>query len=626
MLIYQETKKTFLADIESEQVIPKIHALFKSRFGTASQSLIRSWEDSVDYMFKVLANSLVSDTVGIAIEYNIPSTSKRIDFTLTGYDVNHHDSVVIIEFKQWSECSKVEGKDGIVQSFVGGGVRELLHPSYQAWSYAALLKDFNETVQKENIEIIPCACLHNYSIVQKDVLLDPQYREYYSAAPLFGHGDLLKLRDFIEKYIKYGDNKEVLYKVENGNLRPSKRLQDALLGMLSGKREFVMIDDQKVIFEEAVQLARKSYVDGKKRVLIVNGGPGTGKTVLAMNLLVELTKQNLVVNYTTKNAAPRKVFRDKLKEGFRANYIDNLFKSSGTYIDAEKDVFDALVVDEAHRLNDRTKLGPGGVVGENQIKEIIHASKFSIFFLDEDQRVTLDDIGSVEEIKKHAARSKADVFETQLASQFRCNGSDGYLAWLDNVLQIRETANRNLDFNYDFRIVDDPNELRRLIVDKNTNNKSRLVAGYCWEWPKKTQNDPTYHDIRIDRFDFEMSWNLAIGETFATDPDAIGRVGCIHTVQGLEFDYVGVIIGNDMRFENGKVITDYTRRAKSDKSLSGLKRLMEQDEENAKRVADEIIRNTYRTLMTRGMKGCYVFCQDPNLSQFFLSQINNLKS
>jgi len=624
MVIYQETKKAFFADVDDEQIITKIRALYKRRFGEASKSLINSWEDSVDYMFKVLAMSRIPDTTGIAIEYNIPSTSKRIDFTLTGYDSINRDIVVIIEFKQWSECVKVEGKDGIVQSFVGHGLRELLHPSYQAWSYAALIKDFNETVQQNNIKIFPCACLHNYHIGVNDALLDHQYHEYITEAPLFGFGDMQKLRDFIEKYIKHGDEKEVLYKIENGKLRPSKRLQDALLGMLSGKREFVMIDDQKLIFEEAVQLARQSYVDGKKRVLIVNGGPGTGKTVLAINLLVDLTKKNLVANYTTKNAAPRKVFKDMLKEGFRANYIDNLFKSSGTYIDAEKNIFDALVVDEAHRLNSRTKLGPGGVVGENQIKEIICAAKFSIFFLDENQRVTLDDIGSAEEIRRHADSVKADVFEAQLSSQFRCNGSDGYLAWLDRLMQIKETANVTLDFNYDFRIIDNPHELGRLIYEKNTNNKSRLVAGYCWEWPKKTQNNPNYHDVRIDEYDFEMSWNLAIGETFATDPDAINRIGCIHTVQGLEFDYVGVIIGKDMRYEGGRVITDYTKRAKSDKSLAGLKRLMEQDSVSAKKVADEIIRNTYRTLMTRGMKGCYVYCEDRNLQEY-ISTIAHLQ-
>ena len=214
----------------------------------------------------------------------------------------------------------------------------------------------------------------------------------------------------------------------------------------------------------------------------------------------------------------------------------------------------------------------------------------------------------------------------QLSSQFRCNGSDGYLAWLDNLLEIRETANYELDMDFDFRVYDDPNDMRKELIRKNTKNKSRIVAGYCWDWPKEGQNDKNFFDISIPAYDFHMSWNLKNTDTWAIDKDSIEEAGCIHTCQGLEFDYVGVIFGNDLRYENGHVTTDYKKRAKTDKSLFGIKKMMKENPEEAEKTADIIIRNTYRTLMTRGMKGCYICCTDAALNQYIRSKIHGVNN
>ncbi|MCR5355618.1 MAG: DUF2075 domain-containing protein, partial [Lachnospiraceae bacterium] len=237
-------------------------------------------------------------------------------------------------------------------------------------------------------------------------------------------------------------------------------------------------------------------------------------------------------------------------------------------------------------------------------------------FIDESQRVTLSDIGTVSEIHKWAKQEDSEIIEMELLSQFRCNGSDGYLAWLDDVLEIRETANFDMkDIDYDIRIVDSPNEVRDLIIERNKpSNRSRILAGYCWPWIKAGQNDTNVHDIKIG--DFEMSWNLGNTSTFAIDESSVNEIGCIHTSQGLEFDYAGVIIGDDMRYEDGHIVTDFTKRAKTDQSLKGIKKLYKENPELALKEADEIIKNTYRTLMTRGMKGCYVYCTDKNLAEY----------
>ena len=200
--------------------------------------------------------------------------------------------------------------------------------------------------------------------------------------------------------------------------------------------------------------------------------------------------------------------------------------------------------DEAHRLERRSQYTKAVTGNENQIREIIHAAQCSVFFIDENQKVTMSDIGTVDEIKLHAAEEGSEVIEMELVSQFRCNGSDGYLAWLDDILEIRETANYDLEgLNYDFRVLDSPEEMRSLIVEKNQDaNKARILAGYCWDWPREHRRDTDYHDIQIG--DFGISWNLDNGEAFAIGMNSVNEAGCIHTTQSLEFDYVGVIIGD----------------------------------------------------------------------------------
>jgi DUF2075 family protein len=288
-----------------------------------------------------------------------------------------------------------------------------------------------------------------------------------------------------------------------------------------------------------------------------------------------------------------------------------MFKGSGAYVDAPEDAVGVILADEAHRLNEKS--GFYGNEGINQIHEIIRAARFSVFFIDESQRVTVKDIGSVSEIRRWAAVSGAEVYEEELSSQFRCNGSDGYLAWLDDVLGVRPTANTMLT-GFDFRVVDSPEELRKMILERNGNNRARIVAGYCWNWISSGKNNSDVHDIQIG--DFGMSWNLGNTSTWAVDSESVDQAGCIHTCQGLEFDYVGVIVGPDLRFEDGRVVTDASKRARTDQSLRGIKKLSKGNPKKAQKIADEIIRNTYRTLMTRGMKGCFVWCMDADLNRY----------
>ena len=120
-----------------------------------------------------------------------------------------------------------------------------------------------------------------------------------------------------------------------------------------------------------------------------------------------------------------------------------------------------------------------------------------------------------------------------------------------------------------------------------------------------------------------MSWNLGNTGTWAIDKNSVDEIGCIHTCQGLEFDYIGVIIGDDIRYEKDEIITDYTKRAKTDQSLKGIKKIAKYEGNDiAYKIADSIIKNTYKTLMTRGMKGCYIYCVDKGMQEYLKNKIN----
>ena len=620
MIVYDGIKSEFLNSVMNGTIAEEVRQRIFEKMGrTTPKSEFDSWKNSLSRMYMVLADTSIPDHAGIAIEYNVPQTSKRVDFIVSGYDADNQSNAVIIELKQWDELKKVDGKDALVETYTGGGLREVVHPCYQVWSYATLIRDYNKTVQDQNIVLSPCAYLHNYALKENDPILDEQYKEYIEEAPVFCERDALKLREFIHRFIQKGDDKKILYEIDHGKIRPSKSLQNAISNMLKGNREFIMIDDQKVVYETILQLACKSKADMKKRTIIVEGGPGTGKSVIAVQLLVGLTKKNQFVQYVSKNQAPRNVYKAKLKGTVKLSSVDNMFRGSASYVHVGKDQINTLIVDEAHRLEERSQYTKK-TGNENQIKEIINASKCSVFFIDESQRVTMSDIGSVDEIKKWAKVESSEITQLKLLSQFRCNGSDGYLAWVDNTLEIQPTANYNLeDIDYDIRVLDSPLEVRELIIEKNKiNHRSRMLAGYCWDWIRDGKNNSKVHDIKIG--DFEMSLNLG-NSIFALDETSIDEIGCIHTSQGLEFDYVGLIIGDDMRYEDHHIVTDASKRAKTDQSMKGIKKLDKQDHCKAEEKADEIIKNTYRTLMTRGMKGCYIYCTDQNLRNYLKQKI-----
>lgn len=615
--VYSSTCQDFIRDVGTGQIATIVERAYKQAYGhSTSDSEIRSWKNSLAALSNILDHNDVPSDLGLGIEFQIPKTSKRIDVLLSGVTALNESSVLIVELKQWEFANKTT-MDGVVNTFVGGGNRDVQHPSYQSWSYAQLLRDFATVVEEESMILNSCAYLHNMTTAGD--LKDPFYSHHLLNSPSFIGSEGPMFRGYICSKFRNGDSGLALDKLEHSDIKPSKSLADAVKGMLDGNDEFTLLDDQKVIYEKAVQLA--THNDKKKQVFIVRGGPGTGKSVLAVNLLSRFISAGLNSRYVTKNSAPRLVYAARLSGHLRKSRISALFTGSGSFVDCLNNEYDTLIVDEAHRLN--AKSGMFGNLGENQVKEIIQSSRTSIFFIDEYQRIHMKDVGSEELIRGFAKELNAEVFDADLTSQFRCGGSDGYLAWIDNSLGLRATANTSLDTSqFDFRIFDDPKEMYDSIIEKNNQNfKSRLVAGYCWNWVSKKY--PDEDDIILENGKLSAKWNLSQhGMLWIEKDESISEIGCIHTCQGLELDYVGVIIGPDLRLSGGHVVTDVSQRAKTDASIKGLKTMMKQNPEEAKRRGREIVLNTYRTLLTRGMKGCYVYCTDKELATHLRSLIS----
>ncbi len=613
MIIYSGDKKTFQRDVINGVIAERLDSLF-CKYGVARESIseFNSWKASLSRIGLIIADQRISEDVQVALEYQIPLTSKRVDFMIAGTD-GLHDNIVIVELKQWENCSATS-RDNVVIAFTGGANREVAHPSQQAYSYAKLIENFNESVREHNIGLIPCAYLHNYKEQNRGSICHPKYREAISDAPVFLQEDGTLLSDFISKYTSKPSNKKLFDIIEYGKLKPSRSLQDAVGSILNGNEEFQMIDEQLVAYSTVLRLVENKINDKNKHTIIVQGGPGTGKSVIAINLLAKILNAGYSCAYVTKNGAPRYTFSESLIKGKHTlGYLKGLFKGSGSFYDKPVDTFDCLIVDEAHRLNEKS--GMYSNLGENQIKEIINASRISVFFVDEDQIVTMKDIGRIDEIKKQAHTVGSTIHSgdsLKLTSQFRCNGSDGYLAFLDDLLQIRETANAyEFNLDYELKIFDNPCEMREALRAKNVNNKARMIAGYCYPW--NSRNDKAKIDILLPG-GFEAQWNFETN-TFATASESFEQVGCIHSTQGLEFEYVGIIIGNDLYYSKGKVCSNYKKRDRNDKTIKGVRT------EDDKILADRIIRNTYKTLLSRGQKGCYVYCEDEALNKYFKDRL-----
>lgn len=618
MVIYRNTNLAFREDVESNRISDIIESKFIEKIGhRESPAEKTAWRNSMQYMERVLRNSKIAEDCGVLIEYMIPNTSKRVDFIVTGRNEKQEKNFVLVELKQWENADTTEIPE-LVHTFVGGGFRDVQHPSYQAESYNRMMGLMNEGIYAHEITGHPCVYLHNYACKSPEPLLDNRYEDGVRHAPIYFMDDYRELQEYLKQMVGAGNGMEILNEIEHGRIRPSKALVDCVDSLYSGNDEFILLDEQVVAYNV---ICKELTNLNKKKTIIVKGGPGTGKSVISFKVLHQLIDRRLNAKFIAPNEAFREVMVKKLvaSKVDKAKNIKLLFGGSGAFFGVPANEYDVLVIDEAHRLK-----GKGAFMyrGENQIQDIIHASRLNVFFVDDSQKVVPADIGSADEIRRVAELEGSEVVEMELKAQFRCSGAEGFVNWVTHTLQIEDTANYDGwdDGEYDFKIFDDPNKLRDVILQKNqeTKNNARMVAGFAWDWSEDANaNIP---DVSIPEKNFSMPWNERNKRAlFAVKEDSVDQVGCIHTVQGLEFDYVGVIIGNDLKFdiETQSLYTDFNEY----KDSSGKKGLRGQQER-----LTQYVKQIYKVLMSRGRFGCYVYCRDENLSNYLKSRNNGIEN
>jgi len=561
---------------------------------------------------------------GVLLEYQLPLSSKRLDCMFTGIDQSGSDSAIIVELKQWEKCEASDGDNEVV-TWVGGGMRDVLHPSAQVGQYRSYLEDIHTAFYEgdQPVRLGACAYLHNYQFEQEDELLAEKFGSQIKLNPVFTGDDVDELSSHIANYVNGGDGLPVLARIEQSQYRPSKKLMDHIGHVIKGNSEYILLDEQLVAYDKVLAVARKGYHDNKKQTIIIKGGPGTGKSVIALNLMADLLLNGYNAHYATGSQAFTETLRKII--GTRGAVQ---FKYFNSYMTAKADEVDVLISDEAHRIretsNNRfTKAANRSNVP--QIEELMHVSKVGVYLIDDDQIVRPNEIGSTDVIRANAVKHGHKIQEFELEAQFRCSGSDAFVNWINNTLRVRQTANAiwTGQESFEFRIFESPEALERAIRQKaDSGHSARLTAGFCWPWSKPNSDGSLVSDVQIGGF--EKPWNarpnagrLAKGipksSLWAHDPNGIEQVGCVYTAQGFEFDYVGVIWGTDLVFDFDQMdwVGDKTSSHDTVVKRSGDKFLA-------------LVKNTYRVLLTRGLKGCYVCFENKDTEKFVRSRIEEV--
>lgn len=625
MRIYASHAKHFIEDCERNQITERMRLGFESAHGyTPGPSEIQSWRNSLRALAMVLGRAGLVDQ-GVLLEYKLPQTSKRIDCVLCGFAADGQPAALIIELKQWETNKEAEGPNEVI-SFVNGRERELLHPSEQARRYAQYLEDSHEAfyADPQPLLAVPCAYLHNYLTVRSDPLRSRKFTDLLAASPLFTSDDVDDFVDFIRRHVGHGDGLVVLSRVEQSRYRPSKKLMEHVAAVIGNDRSYLLLDEQQVAFDSVFTALRNGVHNRTKQVVIVKGGPGTGKSVIAMNLVAALLRSSYSAHYVTGS----KAFTETMRKIIGTRGAD-LFTYSNNYMQSPPDAVDVLITDEAHRIREvsSNRFTPASKKsGMSQLEELIRACRVSVFLIDDAQVVRPGEIGSAEYIRAQAQELGCTIHEYELSAQFRCNGSERFVRWVSASLGLGSASvDDSPGSEFDFRIFRSPVELDLAIREKTSSGHSaRMMAGYCWPWSDPNDDGTLPNDVVVG--EFARPWNakpdagrLAKGipksNFWAYQSGGIDQVGCVYTAQGFEFDYAGVIFGNDLTYDSatGAWLADKTKNYDGTVKRSGAALV-------------RLLQNTYRVLLSRGIKGCYVCFLDEETEAYFKSRLGALEN
>lgn len=601
-----------------------------------------SWANSLAALAEALDTPTLVDVhlvLQVFLEYKMPLTSARADVILLGRDAEDRPKAVVVELKQWQAV-----QESAIRDHVAIGNINHLHPSAQVRGYCEYLRYYHRAFTADNFGIAGCAYLHNLSDRRSiKVLRDPSiYGTLPKEYPVFVASEAGPLRRYFEAEVGHGASEAAIAALRSAAIAPSTKLLDVVDKAITSNFEWRLLDSQLSVFDTVVSRVEQAQLTGQGFVLVVRGGPGTGKSVLAIQLLAYAARQHWKVAHATGSKAFIDVLKastqsfadDFLKQVYNVRYknqipVEHLFSTFADIaaIGAKKgEQLDLVVADEAHRLWDyrRRKFQGMNLLLSNtpMIEEMVAAARVTVFFLDDNQSVRADEIGSVSYLVGELERLGVAHDVLDLNVQFRCSGSSSYIEWIDCALGYparQSLAWRDYD-GYEFAIVDSMADMQaRLDKLHAQGNKARFVAGFCWPWSNPLGNGALVPDVSDPRFGgWRAPWIERTEQhatptnsrytKWATDDAYYAQVGSIYSAQGFEFDYIGLIFGDDLVWRDGRWVADIGKNKDS---------VFKRDLKSTGGDAAEHLRNIYRVLLTRGMKGTFVFFLDQETRRHF---------
>ena len=583
---------------------------------------LRSWSRSLPALRADLVSAGLDD-VEMLIEYQLPLTSKRADVILAGHHpATGHPSYVVIELKQWSAAERFEDSDTLVRVEQYGN-RAVTHPAIQVAGYCDYLADFVTHLAEHPHSLSGAAYLHNATDTSVEDLLT---RPSHDHGRIFTGQRRAAFRDYLKAHLAAGsDGAQAADLLLKSKVAPSKQLLALAAEEVQRREQFVLLDEQRDAYEHvmyAVERARRSNV---KTAVVVNGGPGSGKSVIALSLLGELSRQGRTVLHATGSRSFTQTLRRVA--GSRAPAVQKLFTYFNSFMEAEPNDLDCLILDESHRIREtsvsRYTRKELRAAGRPQVHELLTAAKVPVFLLDEHQVVRPGEMGTVAEIEEHARLLGLGVERIDLNDQFRCGGSELYLEWVLRLLGLEPGGPLpwSGDDGFDVSVADSPEELEHVLATAEANGYSaRMAAGYCWPWSDPRPDGSLVDDVQIDGWG--RPWNLrgdrAVGGAppaalWASDPAGFGQVGCIYTAQGFEYDHAGVIFGPDLVWRDDRWVA--VREANRDPDFKNRTKV---DDAHF----DRLVRNVYKVLLTRGMRSVTIYSTDPATRGFLHHLVN----
>ena len=617
MIIYNNSTEQFREDVLYNRISDIMNEAFVINFGhKVPPSELLSFQNSLSRMKDLIEISGIKDN-HIVLEYQVPYNQSRIDCLIFGKNPSGSDNILLIELKQWTNVTALDIEGNFVETYTGGGMKVVPHPSQQIKGYHNYLLDFVEEFEKEpSLTLTSCSYCHNYSNKDNSGLFNTIYKNILTDYPIFCKEDVVRLAEKIKGLLYSGKGTEVFNRFMMSRIRPSKKLLENVRGIIQNQATFSLLNEQLVAKNLIWGKIRRADTRKEKSVILVKGGPGTGKSLIALNILAEVAAKKKKILLASKS----KPFRDGL-QAWVGPTGRNIFVSpySLTPSRMEENGLDVLLIDEAHRIetsNVYQHMRAADRSDMPMVDQLIRCAKTTVFFIDDKQRVRHQEIGNSSFIRNSAQKLKATVEEVELLSQFRCMGSNDYLEWIESVLGYTDQKKILKDDKlFEFKIFNSPAELYDELKKKEAEkaNSARLVAGYCWPWHDPRPDGTLVNDVKIG--DFEMPWETkgehAVGGypvwyQWVYKPNGFRQVGCIYTAQGFEFDYIGVIIGPDLKYNKE---TDSLSGDMSETKDPTLRK----DPSNF----ETYMKNVYRVLLTRGMRGCYVYFTNKETEVYF---------